>query len=85
MLLLMKEYGIKSMLVAYCIFNVAWLFVWQHFVKKEISLSFFMFISDSLPYFLLAATIMVITSIITGGVENIYLLLVSKIIIAGIF
>ena len=83
MLLLMKEYGIKSMLVAYCIFNVVWLFVWQHFVKKEISLSFFMFISDSLPYFLLAATIMVITSIITGGVENIYLLLVSKIIIAA--
>ena len=82
MLLLMKDYGIKAMLVAYCIFNVAWLFVWQHFVKKEISLSFAMFIGDALPYFVLSAAVMVVTSIVTGSIVNIYMLLAAKIAVA---
>lgn len=84
MLLLMKEYGIKMMLVAYCIFNVAWLFVWQHFVKKEIALTFAMFISDALPYFILSAAVMAVTSVVTGFIVDIYLLLVSKIAVAAV-
>lgn len=84
MLLLMKEYGIKLMLVAYCIFNVAWLFVWQHFVKKEIALTFLMFVSDALPYFILSAAVMAVTSVVTGFIVDIYVLLFAKIAVAAV-
>ena len=79
MLLFMKEYGIKTMLIAYCVFNVAWLSVWQYFVKKEISLTFAMFVSDTLPYFLLAVVVMSVTSLLTGFIEATLPLLLVRI------
>ena len=82
MLLVMSPCGIKPMLVAYCVFNVAWLFVWNYFVKKEISLTLLMFICDLLPYMLLSAAVMLATYGITCFIGNIYILLVARILIA---
>ena len=83
-LLAMSFFGIKIMLITYCIFNIIWLFVWNYFVKKEIQLSYAMFIKDILPYILLAVVVMCITGYLTIFIDNIYMLLVSKIAIAAI-
>ena len=82
MLLAMSSFGIKPMLVAYCIFNVAWLFVWNYFVYKEIKLTFTMFVGDILPYMLLASSVMLVTAVATEYLDNIYALLVAKIVVA---
>ena len=82
MLLAMSPCGIKPMLVAYCVFNIAWLFVWNYFVKKEISLTFSMFVYDMLPYMLLSIAVMLATYGITNFIGNIYILLVARVLIA---
>ena len=82
-LLAMSFFGIKTMLITYCVFNIIWLFVWNFFVKKEILLTYSMFIGDILKYILLATAVMFITSYMTAFIENIYTLLVSKIAIAA--
>ena len=82
-LLAMSFFGIKMMLITYCIFNIIWLFVWNYFVKKEIRLSYVMFIKDILPYIVLAAVVMCITGYLTTFIDDIYMLLVSKIAIAA--
>lgn len=82
-LLAMSFFGIKMMLVAYCVFNILWLFVWNFFVKKEIRLSYAMFIKDILPYMVLAIAVMCTTSYMTTFVDNIYILLISKIATAA--
>ena len=71
------------MLITYCIFNIIWLFVWNSFVKKEIQLSYAMFIKDILPYIVLATIVMSITSYMTTFINDIYVLLASKIAIAA--
>lgn len=82
-LLAMSFFGIKLMLVAYCVFNTVWLFVWNYFVKREICLTYSMFVGDILPYMVLAATVMCVTGYMTSFINDIYALLVSKIAIAA--
>ena len=82
-LLAMSFFGIKMMLTTYCIFNIMWLFVWNYFVKKEIRLSYAMFIKDILPYIALATVVMCITGYMTTFIDNIYVLLISKIALAA--
>ena len=84
MLLAMSPCGIKPMLVAYCVFNIAWLFVWNYFVKKEISLTFSMFVYDMLPYMLLSIAVMLATYGITNFIGNIYILLVARVLTATV-
>lgn len=84
MLLAMSPCGIKPMLVAYCVFNIAWLFVWNYFVKKEISLTFSMFVYDMLPYMLLSIAVMLATYGITNFIGNIYILLVARVLTAAV-
>lgn len=83
LLLAMSNFGIKSMLIAYCIFNALWLFVWLHFAQKEINIKISMFLSDVVPYMLLSAFVMIATYFITRPIENIYILLLSKVSIAA--
>ena len=82
-LLAMSFFGIRMMLITYCIFNILWLFVWNFFVKKEICLSYTMFIKDILPYMALATAVMCITGYTTRFIDDIYVLLGSKITIAA--
>ncbi len=82
-LLAMSFFGIRMMLITYCIFNILWLFVWNFFVKKEICLSYTMFIKDILPYMALATAVMCITGYTTRFIDDIYVLLGSKIAIAA--
>ena len=70
------------MIIAYCIFNALWLFVWHHFAQKEIKLSVKMFLTDTLPYIFLAIAVMAVTHRLTLSINNMYTLLLARISIA---
>ena len=83
-LLAVHSYGICLMLVVYCVFNALWLFVWHHFVQKEIPVTLPMFLRDILPSALVAAVVMFITGSVTEAfIDNNYLLLIARVAIAA--
>jgi hypothetical protein len=78
-------YGIPVMIKLYVCINIAWLAVWQYFVWKEIRLSIMEALRDIMPYLSIAAITMFVTAyIVENSISNIYLALISKIIIACI-
>ena len=83
LLLALHPYGIRNMIIAYCIFNAMWLFVWHHFAKKEIGLSLQMFFIDTLPYLLMSIAVMTATHHLTRFIDNNGTLLIARIAIAA--
>ena len=83
LLLTLHPYGIRNMIIAYCIFNALWLLVWHHFAQKEIGVSLRMFLADTLPYLLMAVAVMVTTHHLTTLIGNMYTLLVARVAIAA--
>jgi len=75
-------YGIDVMVRAYVGFNVVWLFVWHYFARRESGYSLLCFLKDTVPFALAAIATMVITLIVTSWIENLWLLLASRIVIA---
>ena len=84
LLLILHPYGIRNMIIAYCIFNALWLLVWHYFAQKEIKLNISMFLHDTLPYLFLATTVMATTHYLTLFIDNLCTLLVSRIAIAAL-
>ena len=84
LLLILHPYGIRNMIIAYCIFNALWLLVWLHFAKKEIQLNLQMFLIDTLPYLLMSITVMIATHHLTAFIDNNFILLVARIAVAAI-
>ena len=81
--LLAHSYGIFTMLTVYVSINILWLLTWHYFVWQEIGLKLSHALMDILPYAAIAATVMVITYYTTRSIENIYLRLASKIVLAA--
>ncbi|MBR4967245.1 MAG: lipopolysaccharide biosynthesis protein [Bacteroidaceae bacterium] len=84
LLLALHPFGIRNMIIAYCIFNGLWLFVWHFFAKKEIEIKLQMFLIDTIPYLFMAAIVMIATYHVTLIIENIFVLLVARILIAAL-
>ncbi len=76
--------GINTMLAAYVIFNVLWLFVWRYYAGKEVSLTLTMFLRDLLPFASLSAVVMFSAYWFTVSIDNIYMLLFARIAIAAL-
>ena len=81
--LLVHSHGIYAMLAVYVSTNILWLLTWHYFVWQEIGLKLRHALMDILPYAAIAATVMVITYYTTRSIENIYLRLASKIVLAA--
>lgn len=82
-MLILYPYGITTMISVYVAINICWLFVWQYFVNKEIKLTLFDALKDITPFAVIAAAVMIATYFITRDIENIYLRLLCKIILAA--
>ena len=82
-MLLLYPYGVHTMIIVYVSINICWLFVWHYFVWKQIRLSLFAALKDILPFAFIATAVMAATYYITIGFANLYLLMASKMIIAG--
>ncbi|MFA6831145.1 MAG: lipopolysaccharide biosynthesis protein [Bacteroidaceae bacterium] len=79
-MLLLYPFGLMAMVYYFAGINIFWMFVWRYFVGKEIKISLWEALSDLVPFFAIAAGVMITTHFATMGIENIYLRLVSKIL-----
>ena len=75
---------VRLMVVCYVVVYILWLFIWHAFLKREIHLGFLKAIKDLLPFALIAAATMILTYFLTRGIENIYLLLVVRVLMAAV-
>lgn len=80
---LFHSQGIVSMVVAYTVFTVAWLAVWQWNVRKLIGVTFVEALSDVLPFMLAAAAVMTTTYFVTSAIADPRLLLPVRIFVAA--
>ncbi|MBO4720356.1 MAG: lipopolysaccharide biosynthesis protein [Prevotella sp.] len=76
--------GIYTMVIAYTLLNIIWVFVWQFFVKRIMAYRLLDFLKDIIPFALAAAGVMVVTGFVTQSIENLWLLLISRVVIAAI-
>ncbi|MCE2617243.1 lipopolysaccharide biosynthesis protein [Phocaeicola oris] len=84
LMLMLYPYGILSMIIAYVILNICWVFVNHHFVRSYTGYRFMLFLKDILPFFLIALGVMTITYALTSTITNLIVLLITRIIIATI-
>ena len=77
--LLIYPLGIHTMVIAYVVINIAWLFIWNYFVHREIGYRLIDLLKDLLPYLFITVGIMAITSFATANCTDIYMRFVAKI------
>ena len=78
-------FGFEWMLWAFVGINIAWLLVWWWFVHQEIGLTFVDMLRDISPYLLLSAALTIGCHYLLGNISNIYVSLLLKVVIVGIF
>jgi O-antigen/teichoic acid export membrane protein len=76
--------GIYTMVIAYTVLNILWVFVWHFFTDRLMNYGLLLFIKDILPFALAAIAVMVVTGFVTQGITNLWLLLISRVVIAAI-
>lgn len=76
--------GVIFMVSAYTVVTILWFFVWQFFAKREIGLRLIDALKDISPYLLASVGVMVFTYYITSFVNNLLLLLIVRIVLAGL-
>ena len=72
------------MVINYVIIIAFWMFVWHYFVWRELRLSLISALLDVLPFCLVAIFAMIATYFATAAISNLYLLLISRILMAAI-
>lgn len=83
-LILLYPYGLTCMVIYFVALNIAWLAVWQWWAKRLIGLRWRDAIKDTVPFFVFAVCVMLLTWWVTSGIGKVRLLLTSRIIIATV-
>ena len=81
-MLLIYPLGIRVMVVAYMLLNVAWLAVWLFFVKRLTGYGYMMFLRDTAPFALAAAGVTGVAYAATLPLSSLWALLLSRFAIA---
>ena len=81
-LIALHPYGLRPMVVFFIALNIAWLGVWQWFAHRLIGLRLMDVLRDVLPFLLFTLLVMGLTWWLTRSITNLWLLLISKILIA---
>ncbi|MBO4892113.1 MAG: lipopolysaccharide biosynthesis protein [Prevotella sp.] len=76
--------GIYTMVIAYTVVNILWVFVWHFFTHRLMGYRLLSFLKDILPFALAAGAVMVVTGLVTQGIENLWVLLISRTVIAAV-
>ena len=76
--------GIYTMVIAYTLLNIIWVFIWQFFVKRLMTYRLVDFLKDIVPFAFAAAGVMVVTGFITQSITNLWLLLLCRVVIAAV-
>lgn len=77
------RYGIQTMVVGFVALTCLWVFVWHHFTQRLTGYSLVMFLKDTVPFAFIALCVMVATHYLTSSIENLWILLVVRIVIAA--
>ena len=62
--------------------NLAWLFVWFFFAQRLTTYGLLLFLKDIVPFALTAGGVMAVTGLVTSSIDNLWLLLLSRIVLA---
>ena len=81
---LFYQYGINKMVMAYTLFTIAWLMVWQFAAHRIIGVRFSAVMKDVLPSLLVASGVMTATYFATCLIASPALLLAVRIVIAAL-
>ncbi len=84
LLIALHSYGLTVMVTAYTALNVFWLFVWHYVASRLICYRLVMFLRDIVPYGGAAALVGVVTVVITLGINTLWLLLLTRVIVFAI-
>lgn len=76
--------GIYTMVIAYTVLNILWMFVWHFFVHRLMRYNLLDFIKDIVPFALAATAVMAVTGFVTDSFDNLWLRLISRFVIAVI-
>ena len=82
-ILLFHQWGITTMVIAYSVFNVAFLLVWHFYTHRLSHLSLPHLLKDIMPFMLIALGVMVVTYLCTQPIESLALVLAVRIVISG--
>ena len=75
--------GIRAIVTAYVAINIVWLLVWHWFVRRLTGYRFVHLLLDTLPFAFAAALTMALTWLLTHQIDNLWALLLSRIVIAA--
>ena len=76
--------GIYTMVIAYTLLNILWVFVWHYFARRLMGYRLLHFLKDIVPFALAAAGVMAVTGFATQMISALWLKLLCKVIIATI-
>jgi len=79
----LSRYGMHTMVLGFVSLSCLWVLVWHHFTQRLTGYSLPMFLKDIIPFALIALGVMVVTHYLTSSVENLWILFISRIIIAA--
>jgi O-antigen/teichoic acid export membrane protein len=77
------RHGIHTLVCIYVGLNIAWMFVWFYFARQLSGYRLRHFLQDTLPFALAAAGVMLFTHYVTAVINNLYLLLGARILMAA--
>lgn len=83
-LYLLYPYGFLPMVIYFVVLNIAWLAIWQWFAWRLTGLTFLEALKDTVPFLVFTLAVLALTWWLTKGIENLWLLLISRVLIAAV-
>lgn len=81
-LIALRPMGLRTMVVFFIVLNILWLGVWQWFAHRLIGLRLWDVVRDVVPFLLFTVLVMGFTWWLTCGIQDLWLRLIAKILIA---
>ena len=82
-LILLYPYGFLPMVIYFVCLNIAWLVIWQWFAWRLTGLTYFEALKDIVPFLIFTLAVLALTWWLTKGIDNLWLLLISRVLIAA--
>jgi O-antigen/teichoic acid export membrane protein len=82
--LIMINFGILQMVISYVVVSILSILGWHYFASKLIDLRLTQVLKDIFPYFIITILCLSVAWVATRGIENIYILCLSKVAISTI-
>ena len=83
-MMLLYPYGVRTMVIAYTLLQIAWVLVWWWFVHRLTGYRLTSLLKDTLPFAGTAAVVMIVTHFATLPIESNILLLLARIVLAAL-